>query len=164
MFNSLFRRAEATVDHALSSAVMRLIVAIPFLVAIGFATAAAASYLNRALGAELANLVLAATFTVIGLLAWAFARSGSTSVDERVELAKAEEASAAAGQPEGSTSPIADADILKSAFTAVGPIALPMIARLVMRNLPLLAALVAAGVVLTRESDTNDTQSMQPAE
>lgn len=166
MFNSLFRRAEATFDHAISSALARLIVAIPFLVAAGFATAAASSYLTRTLGDENGYLILAAIFAVVGLLAWVAAKTNSTSVTERVEeLAKVEEATAqAAGPTEASGAPIADSELIRSAMTAVGPIALPLIARLVVKNLPLIAALAAAGFVLTRGNDATETQSMQPAE
>ena len=67
MFGMLFRRAQATVDRAIDGLVTRAIVAIPFLVAGGFGTAALALRLNREFGAETASLIMAGGFVGLGL-------------------------------------------------------------------------------------------------
>jgi hypothetical protein len=69
MLGSLFRRAQATVDNAIDDVVNRALVAIPFLIAAGFGTAALSMGLNREFGAETGSLILAGAFVVIGGLA-----------------------------------------------------------------------------------------------
>ena len=61
MFRMLFRRAQATVDRAIDGLMLRVIVAIPFLIAAGFGTAALAIWLNREYGPETGSLILAAS-------------------------------------------------------------------------------------------------------
>ena len=56
MFRMLFRRAQATVDRAIDGLMLRVIVAIPFLIAAGFGTAALAIWLNREYGPETGSL------------------------------------------------------------------------------------------------------------
>ncbi|MEQ1653656.1 MAG: hypothetical protein ABL897_14300, partial [Hyphomicrobium sp.] len=69
MFSALIRRAQVSVDHAIVGVVNRAIIAIPFVVAGGFATAALALRLTREYGPEMANVILAGVFAVIGLVA-----------------------------------------------------------------------------------------------
>lgn len=66
-------------------------------------------------------------------------------------------------EPEPALNP-ADRDLMMAALTAVGPMALPPIARLVARNLPLLAVLGAAAFVLSRDAGDGVPESVQAAE
>ena len=59
MFGSLFRKAQATVDNAIGQLVRTVLIALPFVVAMGFATAAATSWLVREYGLENGLLTLA---------------------------------------------------------------------------------------------------------
>jgi len=165
MLQSLFRRAEATVDNAIASVLARALVAIPFLVAAGFGTAALAIYAYDNFGVAAGNLLLAAVFCVVGLVCAAVVairfRSKPAADSSTGEQPAGE---AAAGKP--LFDPV-DRDVMAAVATAVGPIALPLVLRTVMRNLPLLAAIAAAGFVLSRNGGEHEKDigtPMQPAE
>ena len=68
MLGTIFRKAQATVDNAIGQIVTSTIVAVPFLVGGGFASAALWQRLERNLGAEQANLIMAGVFLTIGLI------------------------------------------------------------------------------------------------
>ena len=164
MLQSLFRRAEATVDQAVTGLVTKVVVAIPFLVACGFATAAAAILLNRAFGTEVGCLIMTGVFVVIGGVAVMVASSRTSSSSERSDepAQTADETSTR----EQSALEGADRELLSAALTAIGPLAAPPLLRLAVRNLPLIAAIAAAGFVLSR-APGNGSQSdlrMEPAE
>src|SRR5689334_7137966 len=77
MFRLLFRRAQATVDHAIEGLVIRVLVAVPFLVALGFGTAAMAIRINREFAHETSSLILAGAFAALGLVVAFAARARS---------------------------------------------------------------------------------------
>lgn len=168
MLQSLFRRAEATVDNAIASMLARALVAIPFLVAAGFGTAALAIYAYDNLGVAAGNLLLAALFSVVGLVCVAFvamrARSPSLAGSET------EDGEPKAGAEEAGEKPLLDSidrDVMTAMLTAVGPVAVPLVLRSVVRNLPLIAAVAAAGFVLSRDGAGHAKEgeaSVQPAE
>lgn len=152
MFGSLFRRAQATVDNAIGQIVNRAIVAIPFLVAAGFGTAALALRLNRELGPETASLVLAAGFSVVGLLTALIVYSRPEKAAVAVEEPGPDVATseAATGQEPG----IADIDreLIMAALTTAAPMAIPGVLRVLGRNLPLVAAVAAAVFLIARDN------------
>jgi len=168
MLQSLFRRAEASVDHAIASVLARALVAIPFLVGAGFGTAALAIYVYEAFGKVVGNLLLAGVFCLAGLVTAAIVATRSNS-SSRGGPETAPEASSATDGAEASRplfDPM-DRDVMAAMATTVGPVALPFVLRSVMRNLPLIAAVAAAGFVLTRNSNgeaTDGETPMQPAE
>ena len=59
MFANLFKRAEASVDNAIGDLGNRLVIAVPFLIATGFAAASLSMAFNKAYGAEIGNLLVA---------------------------------------------------------------------------------------------------------
>ena len=68
MFAALFKRAEQSVDSAIGDLGNRIVITIPFLVALGFAAASLTLYVNRIYGPELGNLIVAGAFCVLGLI------------------------------------------------------------------------------------------------
>lgn len=164
MFGSLFRRAQATVDNAIGQIVDRAIVAIPFLVAAGFGTAAVAIRLNREFGPETASLVMAAAFAVIGMLTALIvhlrAEAPAAAAENDGEAAAPE---TAADAEETATSDI-DRELVMAALTTAAPIAVPAVLRTVGRNLPLVAALAAAVFVIARDNGNTGTDALEPGE
>jgi len=162
MLQSLFRRAEAKVDNAIANVLLRAFVALPFIVAVGFGTAALAIYAYDYLGVLLGNIVLAGLFSVIGLILAAVVavRNHAPHVGE-AQLAGAEEQTTET-EPKQLFDPM-DREVVSAMASAVAPLALPLLVRPVMRNLPLIAAIAAAGYVLTR-SGGNASSDVPPAE
>lgn len=152
MFAALMNRAQATVDNAIGQVVNRAIVAIPFILAGAFATAALAFRLVREFGPETANLILAGLFLVLGLIGAVVFRSRPAVVSAEEPLPEA-----LSGSEEAKTSNIPldapDRELLMAAFTSAAPIAVPALLRTIMRNLPLVLAILSALFVLTRPSE-----------
>lgn len=156
MFSILFRRAQATVDNAIGQAVNRAIMAVPFVVAVGFATAAATTYATRMYGAELGYLMIAAAYSVLGLIAVIALRRPVTGPSDSSASSSAEAASATeVGTESGATSSSRestaksaldeiDADMIASAVAAAAPLAVGPLLRNLGRNLPLVLTVIAA--------------------
>ena len=163
MFGFLFRRAQATVDRAVDSIVHRIIIAIPFLIAGGFGTAALALRLNREYGPETGSLILTGGFIALGLVVALIirARSEAPAEGNGVTEEAQTQASAAAGAaaPEISNT---DRELIMAALTSAAPIALPALVRTVGRNLPLLAAVAAAAFIISR--DGQSSAALEPGE
>ena len=166
MLQSLFKRAEATVDNVIAVALARALVAIPFLVAAGFATAGLALYLYREFGDEAGNWVMAGIFCFVGLITAGVVTARSRGATSR-ETGVADVGGATDGNVNERDAPLLDPmdkEVVAAALAAVGPLALPMVLRAVVRNLPLVAAVAAAGFVLSRQSGQEPTAQVQPAE
>jgi len=160
MLGSLFRRAQATVDNAIDHAVNRALVVIPFLIAAGFGTAALAMRLNREFGAETGSLILAGGFVLLGLVVALIVHSRSSKTTE----AAAEAAETVNREAEKAADPAmanVDRELLMAALTTAAPIALPGLLRAVLRNLPIVAAIAAAGFIMTR---SNEQDVLEPGE
>lgn len=161
MFGSLFRRVQATFDRAVDSLVSRAIVAIPFIIAGGFGTAALAIRLNREFGSEMGFLILAAGFAALGLVtalvfrvrSEAPAEADSAAEDPSTESVAATDAPDFAG---------ADRELMMAALTSAAPIALPAIVRTIGRNLPLVAAVAAAAFIISRDNQSGT--ALEPGE
>jgi hypothetical protein len=166
MLQSLFRRAEATVDNAIASVLARALVAIPFLVAAGFGTAALAIYAYDSFGVAGGNLLMAGVFCLVGLICAAVVAVQLRSKSGTDAPSGEQPAADAAAGSKPLFDPV-DRDVMAAVATAVGPMALPLVLRTVMRNLPLLAAIAAAGFVLSRNGGEHEKDletPMQPAE
>lgn len=167
MLQAILKRAEASVDNAIGNIVARALAAIPFLVAMGFATAAASNYLNTQYGPQLGNIIMAGIYCLIGVGAGVVvaSRNKSQAATEEGGTAQATSTVDAPATPDPQLAAI-DREFITSALTAVGPIALPTIIRMIARNLPLIVAILAAGFVLTRTSSGTDSadEQLQPAE
>ena len=156
MFQSLFRRAEVAIEHSVGQLVLRILVAVPFLIAAGFGTAALSLRLSRQFDPETANLLMAGLFVLIGavvaiIVAFRSPKDRTTNGTATVETG-ATEPLPTPGDPVYSN---ADKELLMAAQTSAAPIALPLVSRVVIRNLPLIASIGAAIFVMTRPSPSD---------
>ena len=162
MLESLRRWAQSTVDRAIDEVVTRAIVVIPFLIAIGFGTAALSIRLNRELGPETGSLIMAAAFAGVGLLAalvvYLRSESPATGNDEEGADGSSPDAQAATESPNLAN---VDRELITAALTSAAPLAMPGLVQMAMRNLPLIAAVVAAVFVISRD---NSPGALEPGE
>lgn len=150
MFASLFERAEASVDNAIADLGNRILITIPFIVALGFGAASLSIYVNRTYGAEIGNLIVAAAFVVLGgiIAIVVKLRSSSPLMDEEPEAAASEE-------PVDATKSFFDNEQLIGIVSTAAPILLPALLRTATKNWPLVLA-VAAGLYVFSFSDDGD--------
>lgn len=157
ILGSLFRRAENAVENILDQALARIMVAVPLLVAAGFATAAASGYLNARYGAEAGNLIMAAGFSVLALFVGGYVAARSSQQANGASEAQSDAASSETSSASGSDPQQAQAfseserELFNSVLASAAPLALPGLLRLLLRNIPLLLALAIAGYVLSRQ-------------
>lgn len=156
MFGDIFKRAQKTVDNAVSAAVTRLLVAIPFLVAAGFATTAAYHWLVEQHGQLSALLYLSGGFALVGIFAW-LALKLSSSTSPAVELNETKVDDTSPSQP----SAINNDELTMAALTALAPIAAPAAVKVALRNWPIVLAL---GVLAYMSTTTPSSSSVTPAE
>ena len=147
MFQSIVNRAQRSVDTLISKYVTRVAVAVPFVIALGFGTAAASVALTDMYGNLVAHTILAAGFSVVGLIAAvAIAASGNPAIaaaeDEPLPVG-----AEVAGETPGQSSAL-DPEMLMTAVSTMGPVALPILIRLLMRNLPLVAGVLVLAYLL----------------
>jgi hypothetical protein len=166
MFNAVFKKAQQSVDNALSEIASKSVVAIPFVLAAGFGIAALTVRLHNTYSAETANLILASGFAGLGIL---------VAMIEAVRQRNRRRAAAANGsQAEKSPEPAeatpvqslfgdADREIVMAALSSAAPLAIPYVMRSTFKNLPLVALVAAVGFVLSRNSQA-DGPDLQPAE
>ncbi len=154
MFQEIANRAQRAVDTLVSKYVTRLAVAVPFVVALGFGTAAASVKLTEMYGSILANAVLAGVFATIGLVTTA-----AIAVSQPTPEPVAEPLGAVAHEPppqqSGNEPLLANADAMLAAIGALGPTALPLLLRLLVRNLPLVVGVLVLAYLLF--SDTRNS-------
>ncbi len=170
MFGFIVKKAQATVDNAIGQVVNSVIVAVPLIVAGGFGTAALLRYLDRTYGTDAAYLILACGFGVISLVALlvmnAKARATPAEVGAETPTGEVEEPSTL---EQLGTMSKTDRELLMTALTTAGPLALPGIFRVIVRNLPLILAVLAAIFVMTRPGASDEPAAdgqadLQPAE
>ncbi|MFO1184902.1 MAG: hypothetical protein U1E56_08950 [Bauldia sp.] len=145
MFKGLIEEVKGAAGSLAAKYLLRLAVGLFFVAAVGFGAAAATQALAQKVGAISASAIMAGSFAVVGLLALAAialwekpAPSSEPAVAEATKQDAAETVQVATdvslGLVEGLLS------------TKLGPLAATALARLAMRNLPLVAflALLAA--------------------
>ena len=167
MFQALFKRAQATVDSAISDVLNRVLLAIPFVIAVGFAMAAAWTELYDYFGPTGANLSIAGAFAVIGLVMAPFL-IGKSSVPGTSEPAD-EQATAApeASQATGTALPgldsidKVDGEFVRSMMSTIGPTAVPFVLRNLVRNLPLVI-FAAAAIFVMMQLSSGSSGSAEP--
>ena len=149
MFQTIIARAQRSVDSLARKYVLRLVAAVPFVIAAGFGTAAAAIKLTELYGHLTAYSMLAIGFAILGLLALA----AIGLVSQTPEEAAVEEVQATA-EPMAATTELPTAKLALTALGALGPAGLTKILGLLTRNLPLVAgALVLAYLMLTEAAE-----------
>jgi Na+-transporting methylmalonyl-CoA/oxaloacetate decarboxylase gamma subunit len=157
MFQGLFRRAERSIDQAVSRIVARAMVVAPLLVAAGFATTAVTVKLVELYGSVVAYGIMAAVFAAISLITMALVGVGNSAPAAEVKAAEEKLEDSASPQKDESSG-VEDllTPEMRSVFASAAPIALPGMLRLVGRNLPLLLILAVAAFIISRFGDSSD--------
>lgn len=165
ILGSLFRRAENAVENILDQALARVMVAVPLLVAAGFATAAASGYVNARYGSETGNLIMAGAFVLLGLLVaayvatWSSTQSAAEAEASASVSASTDEQSETSGTGQQASMSESERELFNAMLSSAAPIALPGLIRVLLRNIPLLLALVVAAYVFSRQTGANDSET-----
>ena len=149
MFLGLINEVKSAAGSLVGKYLVRASVAVPFVVAIGFASAAVTLMLINRFGAISAYWMVAGGFTVVGLVA-ALAVAVKEQDDEIADRqAVAADTSSVATSAAGQAAMQAPMALLSALLaTPVGPTALAGGARMLARNIPLLALLALIGLLL----------------
>ena len=133
--------------------------AVPFIIALGFGTAAAAVRLSQDYGSTTAYAILAAAFAAIGFVA----ASVIALIGKPNPVAPAEPEPVALNGGTADTMSSFDPQILLTALGAIGPTALFGVLKLLTRNLPLLLGVVIVAYLLfSRASETGPEAELNP--
>lgn len=155
LFQGLFKRAERSIDSAISRLVGRATVAVPLLVAGGFATAALSLKLVELYGAVSAYALMAVLFATIGLVTMAVNHRESEPAAEADATADAARTSQEAGE-EGASSELELPPEVMALLSSAAPAAVPAIARGVFRNLPLIFILAVVVFLISRFAQASE--------
>jgi hypothetical protein len=160
MFQGLFQRAENKLDSVVAKYVGRVTVALPLIVAGGFATAALTVKLVDMYGAVAGYSLMAALFALIGLVTMAIVGTEARSTSEAASAEPSAIASEEASKESSSDPDLLASELLtpevRAFLSSAAPMALPSIARGVGRNLPLILILALIGFVISRFAATSD--------
>jgi uncharacterized membrane protein len=152
VFSGLINRAKAAASHLVLTYVARVSVAIPFIIAVGFALAASAVMLVQRFGHVAGYWIMAAGLTVIGIVA-------SMVVNQKEhhdEVAEQKTENAGAQMSDGTAQAVQQLPLalLGAQFTTPsGATGAFKAARLLGRNLPLVLLLAMIGAVLWPSND-----------
>ncbi len=163
MFDSIINRAQHSVESAMLRYVMRLAVAVPFVVAFFFAVAAASGKLTEIYGYVMGHAILAAAFAVVGLVAAVVisVMQPSASITANYNAEAQTATSDAANTPASS---FLDSDLLVATLGIVGPKmipAIPALMRFVVKNWSLVLSVVMVTYLLYSESSRTSQQVRQ---
>lgn len=159
MFQRILHRAESAIEASIGSAVAKGLAVTPFFVAAGFGAVALSHYLTPRYGPEIANLILAAIFAGIGVIAMIAAAYKYPANEDVGDTAAVPPRPARETGEGGSKMAEADKDLLYSALAAMAPVALPRVAGVIVRNLPLIAAVLGAAYLASRSVDNGAQQA-----
>lgn len=157
MFASLFKKAEASVDSALIEFGYRLLIGIPFIVAIGFVAASFSSFANRTYGSEVGNLIVAGGFVMLGFIVALIVK-----LRKRLGLSPDLHEEAVAEEPPGAGSSFLEDEKVLSIMSAAAPIVLPAMLRTATKNWPLILAAAAGLYVFSRSENAGGTTQPAP--
>jgi hypothetical protein len=159
MFQGLLKRAERSIDSAVTKVVDRALMAAPLVVAGGFATAALTVWLVEHYGHVTAYALMASAFALIGLITMAVLGVGSAAKASSESAAPEPEQAAGASDDADAAS---DMDLtalltpeVRAILASIAPAAVPGIARGVTRNIPLILLLAVVGFVISRFTQTS---------
>ena len=159
MLQAIVDRAQRSIETLVSKYVRRAAVGVPFVIALGFGTAAATVKLTAEFGSMVAYAILAVAFASVGLAAAAaIAMSGPNSV---ATPATGDDATASIDAT-GKESAIGP-DVILAALGAVGPAALPGMVRLLARNLSLVLAVAIIAYLLFSDTKKADADTRPSA-
>ena len=151
MFDSIINRAQHSVESAVLRYVMRFAVAVPFIIAFGFGTAAASAKLTQLYGQTNAYAMISAIFAGIGLIAAGVISVMKPSASVTENYNSEPEAVASGVQTPSS---MIDSDLLLATLGVVGPKmipAIPLLMRFVVRNWSLVLSAVIVTYLLFAE-------------
>lgn len=163
MFQGIMDRAQRSVDAVVGKIVARSIIAVPFIIAVGFATAAIGIKLTEEFGSFVACLVLAVIFIVAGIIA-------SVVYAPKTEAPKLEDATAKASERVDAKAkdPLIDPEALKAFASSYGPGMIPIMLRLAYKNKSIVVFLAFVSFMLFYPKDANSQEmpdeSTSPAE
>lgn len=158
MFDSLFNRAQAGIHNAINHMLGKVVALVPFAIAFGFAIAALSGWLNRELGPEVGNSIMAVIFAVIGLAIYAYSTvEGPESLTAGEQIPETTPITSPMPEPEQSSMTSSEKEVLTAMLGTVAPAAAGPLARMLLRNLPLVMTVLAAFFVMTRATATDDT-------
>jgi high-affinity Fe2+/Pb2+ permease len=161
MFSGLLHRAQVGVDRAIGQAVNWALVAVPFAVAAGFATASGYLRLADRFGSQDATLYVALGYLIAGVLLWLVLRAPAAVPQEAaVDAAPVSQQDAVASQE-----PLlgdSERELLLAALTSAAPVALPGVFRAISKNWALLIAILAAIFVMTRTGEDEAQPNTTP--
>lgn len=164
MLQALVNRAQHAIDTVVSRFITRAVVAVPFVIAVAFAVAAATVKLSEAYGSATAYVVLAAVFVVVGAIA---AVTTTNATSEVAGEAVADTASSVTDKDVSSSqdplSSFADPAMLLSALGTAGPVMLPKLIRGISRNLPLIIGVIIVAYLLFSEARKSEGMSSASA-
>ncbi len=161
MLQGILQRAERKVDSVVARYMGRATVAVPLVVAGGFATAALTVKLVELYGAVTAYALMAALFAVLSVLTAALVGMGSEGAAEASVQPSSEASAEAIEDVESLLTPE-----VRAVLATAAPIALPAVARSVLRNLPLVLLLAIAAYLFSKFSNVSEdlaTASAEPA-
>jgi hypothetical protein len=162
MFQGLLMRAERSIDQVIAKYMGRAMVAVPLLVATGFATAALTVELVELYGSVTAYGVMAAVFGVIGLATMAIVNVGSNHATE----APTADAEMAASPEQPQEARVDTADLLtpelRALLASAAPMALPPVFRGIGKNLPLILVLALVGFIISRFAEGSESAGDKP--
>ncbi len=156
MFASLMRQAQASVDDAVAVVVNRIVVAVPFLVAAGFAVSALSTWLTDRYGSQVADLILASGFVGIGVvtaIVIELRRPSHTTGDAEPVSTSASEAEAASAESAPNLAGMMESGRALGLLASAAPMAIPVVLRHAIRNLPIIFMIAVAVYVLTRRPE-----------
>ena len=142
MFRALINDAKAAATSVVAKYLARASVAVPFLIAAGFAIAALTHMLIQRFGAVLGCWLLAAGFTLIGMVATLLVKVKEHEEEVAEKQAEAADTADVANEAAAQAlmqAPLALAGTLLS--TPLGPKSFANGAKLILRNLPLVVLL-----------------------
>jgi hypothetical protein len=156
MFASLVRQAQASVDDAIAIVVNRIVVAVPFLAAAGFAVSALSTWLSSRYGSQIADLILAFGFLGIGIvtaIVVELRQPSRTAGDIAPASTNAGEVEAESGDDSPPLAGMIDNGRALGLLASAAPMAIPVLLKHAIRNLPLILMIAVAAYVLTRQPD-----------
>lgn len=160
MLQAILARAQRSIDTLAMKYIVRLVAAVPFVIAAGFGTAAAVIKLSEVYGTLAAYTILTIAFVGLGLLGIAVIAFATPSPEQ----VAAEEVETASAEPMAAAAEIPAARLALTAFGALGPTGLTKLLGLLARNLPLVAGVVVLAYLMLTEAAERDRAAPDPAE
>ena len=160
MFKGLLNDAKSAAGSLIARYLARASVAVPFVIALGFATAGGTLMLVERFGHRDAYFMVAGIFTLLGILTALFVRSKEHEevvVEEQAAKSDTAEVATDAAAAAAAQMPLA---LLGSLFTSpLGPSSVGSLVRMLGRNLPLAIMLAAMALLFWPSKPDEDVET-----